>query len=124
MLLENDTRTSIATLHTAGTGYWSTEAKAVRVTEIVVVSDIYEDDDDDYVTASMYVHFNTTDWSVDKDGLIYSDSLFVRELKDYLTSEGCDASGIEYSEQGMQGEDYVHFDVDKEFVDSWIAKDN
>lgn len=42
-------------------------------------------------------------------GLIYTDPRFLRMLQAYLIRFGIDAD-IHYSEQGMQGDDYVNFD--------------
>lgn len=114
---DNDTRDAIATLNTDGGGYWSEVAKSVRITELSLN---YVDEDKEF--GELCVHFNTDDWRVDKDGLIYTDKLFIAELREYLTSVGLDGSDVEYSEQGMQGDNYVSLDVGKEFVESYAAK--
>jgi hypothetical protein len=38
----------------------------------------------------------------------------------FLVEQGLTA--VTYSEQGMQGDDYVSLDVGKDFLDSWSAK--
>ena len=116
---DNDTREAIATLHTAGNGYWSEHATAVRITALVLDAWQYEDG---YMSGELRVHFNTDDWRVDKHGLIYTDKLFAKELKEYLTAQGYDASDVSYSEQGMQGDNYVSCDASDSFIKSYAAK--
>jgi len=104
-----------ATLHTAGDGYWSNKAKAV---EIVGLSLGYVNDELDF--GELCVVFNTKTWDVNKDGLIYTDSLFLEELCELLTSLGFDASDVSYSEQGMQGDNYVSLDVEECFINTFM----
>ena len=104
-----------ATLHTAGDGYWSNKAKAV---EIVGLSLGYVNDELDF--GELCVVFNTKTWDVNKDGLIYTDTLFEAELCALLTSLGFDASDVGYSEQGMQGDNYVSFDVEECFINTFM----
>lgn len=103
------------TLHTNGSGYWSTQAKAVKVTDISVP---YIDDVRDF--GELRVHFDTRSWDVDEDGLIYTDKQFLAELLATLKDEGFDVSDVGYSEQGMQGADYVSLDVGPNFIASWV----
>jgi len=58
---------------------------------------------------------------VNKDGLIYTDGQFAEDLANFLVAHGLDA-GASYSEQGMQGDDYVSLDVEGKFIASWEAK--
>lgn len=112
-----DTCDSIATLHTNGTGYWSTAVKAVRVTELRVN---YINKAHDF--GELCVLFNTDDWCAVKDGLIYTDSLFLQELRHLITEMGYAGDDVGYSEQGMQGDNYVSCDVGEEFIASYNAK--
>lgn len=102
-------------LTTAGNGYWSRVAKTVKITGIEVP---YVNDEGDF--GELCVYFDTTSWNVKKDGLIYTDKLFLSQLKQVLTEQGFTASDISYSEQGMQGNEYVSLDVDKNFLDSFL----
>jgi hypothetical protein len=104
-----------ATLNTIGDGYWSTVAKAVQITGLQLS---YTNDELDF--GELCVYFNTQDWDVDKDGLIYTDTLFEAELCELLTSLGFDASDVGYSEQGMQGDNYVSFDVEECFINTFM----
>jgi len=104
-----------AILHTAGDGYWSNVAKAV---EIVGLSLGYVNDELDF--GELCVVFNTKTWDVNKDGLIYTDTLFEAELCALLTGLGFDASEVSYSEQGMQGDNYVSLDVGECFINTFM----
>jgi hypothetical protein len=94
---------TFTTLHTNGRGYWSNKAKAVDVTRL----------DLQYCTAErdfgeLCVHFTSASWDVNVDGLIYTDPLFISELREYLQTIGftlAEAKDVHYSEQGMQGDD-------------------
>jgi hypothetical protein len=113
---DNDVRPAIAILHTNGGGYWTAVAKPVQITELKVS---YINDECDF--GELRVHFNTDSWRPDRDSLIYSDKLFIAELQAYASNVGLAGEDISYSEQGMQGDNYVSCDVGKAFIDSWMA---
>ena len=102
--------------NTAGDGYWSNVSKAVEVTDMQLG---YVSDEGDF--GELCVYFNTDTWNVDTDGLIYTDSLFKQELMKFVAEQGL-VVDLCYSEQGMQGDNYVSLDVGKEFLDSWARK--
>ena len=102
--------------NTAGDGYWSNVSKAVEVTDMKLG---YVSDEGDF--GELCVYFNTDTWNVDTDGLIYTDSLFKQELMKFVAEQGL-VVDLCYSEQGMQGDNYVSLDVGKEFLDSWASK--
>ena len=105
---------TFTTLHTNGRGYWSNKAKAVDVTRL----------DLQYCTAErdfgeLCVYFTSASWDTATDGLIYTDKLFMQELREYLVSLGFtaeEANDVSYSEQGMQTDEYVSLDVGAEFI--------
>jgi hypothetical protein len=66
------------------------------------------------------VHFDTASWDTYTDGLIYTDKQFMTELRELLTAQGFDASDVSYSEQGMQGDDYVSCDVGECFINMFM----
>lgn len=101
---------------TAGDGYWSTVAKTVEITDMRLG---YVADDKEF--GELRVYFNTADWDVNKDGLIYTDSQFRIDLMQFIKQHGL-VVDLCYSEQGMQGDDYVSLDVGKDFIASWEAK--
>lgn len=104
-----------ATLNTNGNGYWSNKAKAVDITGLQLS---YTNDELDF--GELRVFFNTNTWDTNKDGLIYTDKQFMRELKELLTIQGFDASDVSYSEQGMQGDTYVSCDVGECFINTFM----
>ena len=103
---------------TAGDGYWSNVAKAVHVTDMQLA---YINDERDF--GELRVYFNTKFWDVNTDGLIYTDSAFIEDLRDFLIAHEL-SDDVDYSEQGMQGDNYVSLDVGEGFIKLWDAKFN
>ena len=101
---------------TAGDGYWSNVSKSVEITDMQLG---YVSDEGDF--GELCVYFNTDTWNVDVDGLIYTDSQFKQDLMQFVKQQGL-VVDLCYSEQGMQGDNYVSLDVGKEFLDSWARK--
>jgi hypothetical protein len=105
------------TFNTDGSGYWSNVAKAVRITDMRL-GWVCEDNE----FGELCVYFDTNTWDVTKHGLIYTDRQFKAELNAFLAEQGlCEA---EYSEQGMQGDNYVSLDVCEDFLRAWERKFN
>jgi hypothetical protein len=102
--------------NTYGDGYWSNVAKPVEIVDMRLG---YISDELDF--GELRVYFNTDTWDVNTDGLIYTDSRFKQDLMQFVKQQGL-VVDLCYSEQGMQGDDYVSLDVGKEFLDSWAAK--
>lgn len=103
-------------LCTDGSGYWSEMSKNVPVTGLDIG---YINEDDTF--GELRVYFDTNAWDVDNDGLIYTDNLFLHELKHFLVSLRLAGDDVGYSEQGMQGVDYVSLDVGSDFIKSFQA---
>ena len=101
---------------TDGGGYWSEVARDIRITDIQCS---YDPEYKEY--GELLVYFDTKDWDVSKDGLIYTDKLFMSYLKDFCDKHGL-TDDVDYSEQGMQGDDYVSCDVGADFIASWERK--
>ena len=101
---------------TAGDGYWSNVSKDVEVTDMKLG---YVNDEQDF--GELRVYFDTDTWNVNKDGLIYTDSKFKQDLMKFVKEQGL-VVDLCYSEQGMQGDNYVSLDVGAEFLDSWARK--
>ncbi len=100
--------------NTSGDGYWSRVFNAqVLITDMTLG---YISDELDF--GELRVHFDKQ-WDVRKDGLIYTDSLFLEMLQNKLTECGFAGGDVAYSEQGMQGDDYVSLDVGAEFLQSF-----
>jgi len=100
---------------TDGSGYWSEDIVTVSVTHLQVP---YINEEETF--GELCVYFNTKTWCIDDHGLIYTDQKWLNELCDALAERGYDTSDIGYSEQGMQGDDYVSLDVGEKFLASWI----
>jgi hypothetical protein len=114
-----------STFKTAGDGYWSDVAKDVKVTDMGMFvgtsNDADEGDEAFYCDGDFYVTYDEATWDMDKDGLIYTDSLFLYNVRTALAkalvAEGVDnakaveiADTVHYSEQGMQ--DYGRVSLD------------
>ena len=102
------------TLHTNGNGYWSNIAKAVDIESLRLQYCNYERD-----FGELCVHFASYSWDTAVDGLVYTDKLFMTELRAYLQTIGfteAEANDVNYSEQGMQTDEYVSCDVGAVFI--------
>jgi hypothetical protein len=109
------------TLHTNGKGLWSDKATAVTVEALDLQ---YISNERDF--GELCIHFNTNDWDVDTDGLIYTDPLFKTELRAYLQTLGFtaeEANDVDYSEAGMQSDNYVSCDVGLDFINGLTRLD-
>lgn len=105
------------TFNTSGDGYWSNTAKEVAIVDMQLG---YVSDELNF--GELRVYFDTKTWNVKKLNLIYTDSKFLSMLQAFLCEHGIDGNDVEYSEQGMQGDDYVSLDVGKKFLASWAKK--
>ena len=103
-----------AVLTTNGLGLWSTTAKDVKIVGMDVP---YINDDQNF--GELRVYFDTKSWDVNQDGLIYTDDLFMTQLQCLLTQLGYDGNDVDYSEQGMQGRNYVSCDVGADFLNTY-----
>lgn len=102
---------------TAGGGYWSGFEKTVEITNIKIG---YCSEDKNF--GELRVYFNPATWDISRHGLIYTDGKFLTELRLFLDSHGLPGSDVSYSEQGMQGDNYVSLDVEGFFLSSWALK--
>ena len=91
---------------TSGTGLWSNVSKDV-VTVGFRISYINEKSD----FGELRIYFDTDSWNVEEDGLIYTDPLFLANIREAFGTDD-----IQYSEQGMQGDNFVSFDIGSEFI--------
>ena len=104
-------------INTNGRGLWSNTEALVKVIGAQLA---YENDEGDF--GELRIYFDTKSWNVKKLGLIYTDPQFLEELREHLTNSKLAGKDVDYSEQGMQGDDYVSLDVGKKFIDSWKEK--
>jgi hypothetical protein len=111
-------------LRTAGDGYWTKKVADVPITKFEIAylaNDKYDGISNllDATHGELRVHFDVNAWQHWEDGLIYTDTLFLQMLKFEFVHAGFTAHGaddIGYSEQGMQGDYYVSFDIGKDFI--------
>ena len=104
-------------IDTSGKGYWTKTKKSVTITTLALEADR---DEDPPQYGELRVFFKN--WDVDKDGLIYTDPQFERKFVEILRTIGFSmktAKSVSYSEQGMQGDDYVSMDVGADFIREW-----
>lgn len=104
-------------INTAGDGLWSRRAAAVKINKLHLA---YLSEDEKF--GELRVYFDPKTWDVTRDGLIYTDNQFERELCAYLKIIGLKGNDVDYSEQGMQGDNYVSCDVGASFIKSWMKK--
>ena len=100
--------------NTGGNGLWSGEAKTVQVLRVELS---YTNDEGDF--GELRAYFNTGTWNCDADGLIYTDKIWLNEFRALMRSMGFTRTAVNditYSEQGMQGDDYVSMDVGADFM--------
>ena len=105
------------TLTTAGDGYWGTNRKTVKITDMILGYI-----NDEHTFGELRVYFDTDTWDVNTDNLIYTDRGFLKELREFLIAHGLDGLDVSYSEQGMQGDDYVSLDIGAKFINTWESK--
>jgi len=112
-------QTVYTTLHTNGNGYWSSTATAVDITKLDLQ---YITNERDF--GELCVYF--TNWDTSTMGLIYTDKQFMAELRTYLQTIGfteAEANDVNYSEQGMQTDEYVSCDVGAAFINGLMRLD-
>lgn len=100
--------------HTAGDGLWSSSVSKVQILRVELA---YVNDEGDF--GELRAYFNSQDWSTEFDGLIYTDKIWINEFRALMRSLGFTRNAvndIDYSEQGMQGEDFVSMDVGEDFL--------
>ena len=113
---------TFTTLNTNGKGYWSNTATAVDITKLDLQ---YVSNERDF--GELCVYFTKASWDTAVDGLIYTDKLFMTELRAYLQTIGfteAEANDVNYSEQGMQTDAYVSCDVGAVFIAGLMRLDS
>lgn len=104
-------------LKTDGSGLWTNKANSsIKIDEVYLN---HVDANDEKLYGELHVVFAPGEWDVEKDDLIYTDELFLAGIQDCLGSKA-----IGYSEQGMQSETFVSFDVGNDFFTNspWAAR--
>ena len=99
----------------ATNGYWASVAKPVSIVDMQLT--VF-----DKTCGELRVYFDSADWDVETDGLIYNDTGFEQHLLQFLANNKINYHSVSYSEQGLQGDDYVSFDVERSFIKTWNAR--
>jgi hypothetical protein len=113
--------------NTGGDGLWSEVAKEVFVTSMGMYVGLNSDDGEFYYDGDFAVNYTEETWDNEVDGLIYTDELFIAQVREYMIAQGFNADAvndISYSEQGMQDDERVSCDAYKfaEYVRSIVAE--
>ncbi len=100
---------------TDGRGYWSKQIKTVGINRVRLA---YVSDEGDF--GELRAYFDPKEWNVDTDGLIYTDMMwkhsFLACMENVLGFSPDAILDVSYSEQGMQGHNYVSMDVGSQFL--------
>jgi hypothetical protein len=114
------------TAHTAGNGLWSNEDRKIEHAKAYVSFFSKEErlqfksgKMPDIRFAELRVYFPKRFWDVEKHGLIYTDRQWIKELRQNLTAMSFSPKAVkdvDYSEQGLQGENYVSLDAGRKFL--------
>ena len=100
---------------TNGNGYWSSKVKTVQINRVELA---YVSDESDF--GELRAYFDPKEWDVDNDGLIYSDMgwkhTFLTCMEKHFGFSPDAILDVSYSEQGMQGDNYVSMDVGDQFI--------
>ncbi len=98
-------------------GLWSNVAANVTITRLEIP---YLDGESllDSRFGELRVYFDES-WDTHNDGLIYTDKTWIADFRALLVKKGFSAraaEAIEYSEAGMQGDEYVSLDIGDPFI--------
>jgi hypothetical protein len=100
---------------TSGNGYWSNTAKTVRINRVELA---YVSDEGSF--GEIRAYFDPKEWDVEYNGLIYSDMgwkhTFLTCMEKQFGFSPDAILDVSYSEQGMQGDNYVSMDVGAKFL--------
>ncbi len=100
---------------TNGKGLWSRAKKTIPVLDIQVVITTWSQD----TWGELKAYYPVTTWRNNKEGLIYTDPQWICDFRTGLLNNGFSLAAVDdvsYSEQGMQGLDYVSMDVGATFI--------
>ena len=113
--------------HTNGKGQWTEEARMVQITRLGIGYSSLSYYPEDPFNGELRAYFEPSgftpgSWNVVGHGLIYTDRLWLKEFKKGLREAGFSIKAVQnvgYSEQGMQGQDFVSMDIGPVFYASW-----
>lgn len=113
--------------NTNGKGLWSEEQRLVIINRLDIGYNSQKYYPEDPFVGELRAYFEPHgftrgSWNVPGFGLIYTDKLWMKEFKKGLRAAGFSIKAVQnvsYSEQGMQGDDYVSMDIGRVFYASW-----
>jgi len=95
-----------AIIHTDGKGLWSSEKRATKIKRIHIEETSGHEDDAGEILLNVFL--TKQSWDTDKHGLVYTDKLWLHDIRHAFDDAGYDQwKMIDYTEQGMQGSNYV-----------------
>ena len=101
-------------------GLWSYgDGRVVRMLRLSPDSMLCEGESIENEFGELRAYFDPSTWNVNDLGLIYTDYGWLDEFKTALEKLGfgdAAVNDIEFSEQGMQGDDYVSMDIGHAFL--------
>lgn len=109
--------------NTDGNGLWSREKKEVKIHKLDIL--YFHFDSEEGYSGELAAYFNKRTWQLSKHGLIYTDKLWIREFRKELKNLGFSdkaVKSVDYSEQGMQGDNYVSLNAGNAFMKEWDEK--
>jgi hypothetical protein len=113
--------------NTNGKGLWNETQRTVLITELKIGYSSLVFYPEEPFNGELRAYFDPCgyiagSWNNAGHGLIYTDKLWMKEFKAGLRAAGFSikaAQNVSYSEQGMQGENYVSMDIGPVFYASW-----
>jgi len=113
--------------NTNGKGHWTEEQRMVVITKLGIGFSSLTYYPEDPFHGELRAYFDPTGyapgtWNVEGHGLIYTDKMWIKEFKAGLRAVGLSIKAVQnvhYSEQGMQGSNYVSMDIGPAFYASW-----
>lgn len=107
---------------TNGSGLWSSHKATVKIKELQVH---HVGRSENKIFAELRAFFSPKDWNIDNHGLIYTDQKWLKQFRENLVQNGFSkqaANAVSYSEQGMQGENYVSLDIGDDFIKEFAIR--
>ena len=109
---------------TVGNGLWSRVEKTVRVSKFELHYPSKDTEKNNY-HCELRAYFPVKSWNIEKHGLIYTDRNWLTEFRKGLMESGFSkkaANDVCYSEQGMQGDNYVSLDAGDHFIKEYAIR--
>jgi hypothetical protein len=107
------------TANTNGVGLWSKHKTSVDVKELELHYLSRNPEKKEVYRGELRAVFSIKTWDTYKHGLIYTDRGWIKDFRQKLIQNGFSkkaAKAVDYSEQGMQGDNYVSLDAGSDFI--------